>query len=206
MQCICARHWRPQGAHQKRSKKSQSHDADKFLGVLHCQQVAYQYAPDWCEGRGNPGGMTGSTYWLTGGGSSSLKIRDAFLVSANGGTFIAIRRSESRLPDCCRRLRDCPSRSSGVLCVRPGAAAAPIVYRLARKRQGWRAGGHRKCRIELTINKRSYTVDVPPETPLLWVLRDVIGLTGTKYGCGIAQCGACTVHVGSDAVRLCITA
>lgn len=61
-------------------------------------------------------------------------------------------------------------------------------------------------RIELTINKRSYTVDVPPETPLLWVLRDVIGLTGTKYGCGIAQCGACTVHVGSDAVRSCITA
>lgn len=61
-------------------------------------------------------------------------------------------------------------------------------------------------RIELTINKRSYTVDVPPETPLLWVLRDVIGLTGTKYGCGIAQCGACTVHIGSDAVRSCITA
>lgn len=61
-------------------------------------------------------------------------------------------------------------------------------------------------RIELTINKRSYTVDVPPETPLLWVLRDVIGLTGTKHGCGIAQCGACTVHIGSDAVRSCITA
>lgn len=60
--------------------------------------------------------------------------------------------------------------------------------------------------IELTINKTSCTVDVSPDTPLLWVLRDVIGLTGTKYGCGIAQCGACTVHVGSDAIRSCITA
>ncbi|SCB55792.1 isoquinoline 1-oxidoreductase, alpha subunit [Bradyrhizobium shewense] len=60
--------------------------------------------------------------------------------------------------------------------------------------------------IELTINERPYIVDVAPDTPLLWVLRDVIGLTGTKYGCGIAQCGACTVHVGKDAVRSCITA
>ncbi|WP_407114514.1 (2Fe-2S)-binding protein [Bradyrhizobium sp. LMG 9283] len=60
--------------------------------------------------------------------------------------------------------------------------------------------------IELTINKRPHIVDVAPDTPLLWVLRDVIGLTGTKYGCGIAQCGACTVHVGNDAVRSCITA
>ncbi|SFQ04277.1 isoquinoline 1-oxidoreductase, alpha subunit [Bradyrhizobium sp. Ghvi] len=60
--------------------------------------------------------------------------------------------------------------------------------------------------IELTINNKPHIVDVAPDTPLLWVLRDVIGLTGTKYGCGIAQCGACTVHVGNDAVRSCITA
>src|SRR4030095_6686900 len=49
--------------------------------------------------------------------------------------------------------------------------------------------------VSLTVNGKSYTVDVPPEMPLLWVLRDVIGLTGTKFGCGMAQCGACTVHV-----------
>jgi isoquinoline 1-oxidoreductase alpha subunit len=59
--------------------------------------------------------------------------------------------------------------------------------------------------IALTINGQRHEVDVPPETPLLWVIRDVVGLTGTKYGCGIAQCGACTVHVGSDAVRSCVT-
>src|ERR1700692_2052649 len=55
----------------------------------------------------------------------------------------------------------------------------------------------------LSINGRSYEVDVEPETPLLWVLRDTIGLTGTKYGCGIAQCGACTVHIDSVATRSC---
>ncbi|UWU67844.1 (2Fe-2S)-binding protein [Bradyrhizobium sp. NC92] len=60
--------------------------------------------------------------------------------------------------------------------------------------------------VELTINTRSYTVDAPSDTPLLWVLRDLIGLTGTKYGCGIAQCGACTVRVDGVAVRSCITA
>jgi isoquinoline 1-oxidoreductase alpha subunit len=59
--------------------------------------------------------------------------------------------------------------------------------------------------IALTINGQRHEVDVPPETPLLWVIRDVVGLTGTKYGCGIAQCGACTVHVGRDAVRSCVT-
>jgi isoquinoline 1-oxidoreductase alpha subunit len=47
----------------------------------------------------------------------------------------------------------------------------------------------------LSINGRSYDVDLEPDTPLLWVLRDTIGLTGTRYGCGIAQCGACTVHI-----------
>ena len=60
--------------------------------------------------------------------------------------------------------------------------------------------------IALTINGQRHEVDVPPETPLLWVIRDVVGLTGTKYGCGIAQCGACTVHVGGEAVRSCVTA
>ena len=49
--------------------------------------------------------------------------------------------------------------------------------------------------VALSINGKSYEVDVEPDTPLLWVLRDTIGLTGTKYGCGIAQCGACTVHI-----------
>jgi aerobic-type carbon monoxide dehydrogenase small subunit (CoxS/CutS family) len=60
--------------------------------------------------------------------------------------------------------------------------------------------------ISLTINGKPYAVDVPPEMPLLWVLRDVIGLTGTKYGCGMAQCGACTVHVDGVATRSCILA
>ena len=55
----------------------------------------------------------------------------------------------------------------------------------------------------LTINGQSHDVDVDPDTPLLWVLREWIGLTGTKYGCGIAQCGACTVHVDGIAMRSC---
>jgi isoquinoline 1-oxidoreductase subunit alpha len=58
--------------------------------------------------------------------------------------------------------------------------------------------------MHLTINQQPYTVDADPEMPLLWVLRDVLGLTGTKYGCGIAQCGACTVHVEGRAVRSCV--
>jgi isoquinoline 1-oxidoreductase alpha subunit len=58
--------------------------------------------------------------------------------------------------------------------------------------------------FKLMINGESHQVDVPPDMPLLWVLRDVIGLTGTKFGCGIAQCGACTVHVGGNAVRSCL--
>ena len=57
--------------------------------------------------------------------------------------------------------------------------------------------------VRLTINGHEQQVDVDPDTPLLWVLRDTLGLTGTKYGCGIAQCGACTVHVEGDAVRSC---
>ena len=56
----------------------------------------------------------------------------------------------------------------------------------------------------LTINGQVHTLDVPDDMPLLWVLRDVVGLTGTKFGCGIAQCGACTVHLDGAAVRSCV--
>ena len=55
----------------------------------------------------------------------------------------------------------------------------------------------------LNVNGQSYDLDVAPDTPLLWVIRENVGLTGTKYGCGIAQCGACTVHVNGEAVRSC---
>ena len=55
----------------------------------------------------------------------------------------------------------------------------------------------------LNVNGKIYQADVDPRTPLLWVLRDTIGLTGTKYGCGIAQCGACTVHIDGVATRSC---
>jgi aerobic-type carbon monoxide dehydrogenase small subunit (CoxS/CutS family) len=57
----------------------------------------------------------------------------------------------------------------------------------------------------LTVNGRATTVDVPAEMPLLWVLRDVLNLKGTKFGCGIAQCGACTVHLDGEPTRSCIT-
>ena len=58
--------------------------------------------------------------------------------------------------------------------------------------------------VTLQINGKAHTADVPPDMPLLWVLRDVIGLTGTKFGCGIAQCGACSVHLDGQAVRSCV--
>ena len=57
--------------------------------------------------------------------------------------------------------------------------------------------------VQLNVNGKSHQVDVEPDTPLLWVLRDVLGLTGTKYGCGIEVCGACTVHVNGEAMRSC---
>ena len=57
--------------------------------------------------------------------------------------------------------------------------------------------------VSLNVNGKAYQVDVDPRTPLLWVLRDAVGLTGTKYGCGIAQCGACTVHIDGVATRSC---
>ena len=60
-----------------------------------------------------------------------------------------------------------------------------------------------KRMARLTINGKSYDVDVEPDTPLLWVIRENVGLTGTKYGCGIAQCGACTVHINGVATRSC---
>ncbi|MGF7040849.1 (2Fe-2S)-binding protein [Mucilaginibacter lappiensis] len=59
--------------------------------------------------------------------------------------------------------------------------------------------------ITLNINKKTYNIDTNPDTPLLWVLRDIIGLVGTKYGCGVAQCGACVVHLNGEAVRSCVT-
>jgi len=59
--------------------------------------------------------------------------------------------------------------------------------------------------ISLNVNDKTYQVDVNPDMPLLWVIRDVLGLTGTKYGCGVAQCGACTVHLNGQAVRSCVT-
>ncbi len=59
--------------------------------------------------------------------------------------------------------------------------------------------------IQLVINGTAENIDVDPGTPLLWVLRDTVGLTGTKYGCGIAACGACTVHVDGEPVRSCVT-
>ena len=58
--------------------------------------------------------------------------------------------------------------------------------------------------ITLRINGSDHQADVPPDMPLLWVLRDIVGLTGTKFGCGIAQCGACTVHLDGAAVRSCV--
>jgi isoquinoline 1-oxidoreductase alpha subunit len=59
--------------------------------------------------------------------------------------------------------------------------------------------------ITLNINGQDHMVDAPPDMPLLWVLRDTVGLTGTKFGCGIAQCGACTVHLDGEPARACVT-
>jgi len=58
--------------------------------------------------------------------------------------------------------------------------------------------------VTITVNGQAHALDVEPETPLLWVIRDTLGLTGTKFGCGIAACGACTVHLNGRAVRSCV--
>ncbi len=60
--------------------------------------------------------------------------------------------------------------------------------------------------ITLKINNKSYTIEADPKMPLLWAIRDLAGLTGTKYGCGISQCGACTIHLDGVAMRSCILA
>ncbi|MEJ2179033.1 MAG: (2Fe-2S)-binding protein [Gammaproteobacteria bacterium] len=59
--------------------------------------------------------------------------------------------------------------------------------------------------IELTINGQTHSLDVDPNMPLLWAIRDTVGLTGTKFGCGVSQCGACTVHMNGKAIRSCVT-
>ena len=59
--------------------------------------------------------------------------------------------------------------------------------------------------ISLNVNGKRYDVDVSPDMPLLWVIRDAVGLTGTKFGCGLSQCGACTVHLDGEPVRSCVT-
>ena len=59
--------------------------------------------------------------------------------------------------------------------------------------------------VFITVNRQERAVDMPPDTPLLWALRDYLGLTGTKFGCGVAQCGACTVHVNGAPARACVT-
>lgn len=61
------------------------------------------------------------------------------------------------------------------------------------------------AQFNLKINRKKYQVDVDPSTPMLWVLRDHLNLPGTKFGCGVAQCGACTIHLNGEAVRSCIT-
>ncbi len=60
------------------------------------------------------------------------------------------------------------------------------------------------ARFTIKVNGRNYPINVSPDTPLLWVLRDLIGLTGTKFGCGIGQCGSCTIHLDGNAVRSCL--
>lgn len=59
--------------------------------------------------------------------------------------------------------------------------------------------------VKLNINQKEYSVDASMDMPLLWVLRDLLGMTGTKFGCGMAQCGACTIHLDGEAVRSCVT-
>ena len=83
----------------------------------------------------------------------------------------------------------------------------PRLDRRVYSGMNWGVGqGGETMPIELHINGETKSVDVPADMPLLWVLRDVLGLTGTKFGCGVAQCGACTVHIDGKPVRSCLLA
>src|SRR5262249_47292997 len=111
--------------------------------------------------------------------STSSQVTTSRAAPVNSGLFPSRRRSATRsMP---------PPDGAYVHCRFP-AQAFPL---------------HEVAVIKLNINGRTATVDADPDTPLLWVLRDNLGLTGTKYGCGIAACGACTVHVDGSAVRSC---
>jgi isoquinoline 1-oxidoreductase subunit alpha len=79
---------------------------------------------------------------------------------------------------------------------------APHAESARRSRQ---AGAKHMDAISVTVNGKLHSLEVSPDTPLLWVLRDTLGLTGTKFGCGMALCGACTVHVDAQPVRSCVT-
>jgi isoquinoline 1-oxidoreductase alpha subunit len=105
-------------------------------------------------------------------------------------------------------LGDATTRDAAASSNHRGRATAPCIADLPRQvRPIGRAANHERhgspVMIVLTVNGQRHELDIEPETPLLWVLRDELGLTGTKYGCGIAQCGACTVHVGGAATRSC---
>jgi isoquinoline 1-oxidoreductase subunit alpha len=81
--------------------------------------------------------------------------------------------------------------------------AVAIRFNFPAKFNRWIGQNQGIAMANLTINGKNFTVDVEPDTPLLWAIRENVGLTGTKYGCGIAQCGACTVHVDGVAMRSC---
>src|SRR3982074_1330276 len=85
----------------------------------------------------------------------------------------------------------------------PSPPAAKPGGCLRAKSRRFNAAHGRMRMARLTVNGQPHNIDVDPNTPLLWVLREQVGLTGTKYGCGIAQCGACTVHIDGAAVRSC---
>src|SRR5438876_11093994 len=79
-----------------------------------------------------------------------------------------------------------------------------MVWDLYPRRSGFEPASRPRTTMRLKINGKEQEVAAPDDMPLLWVLRDLLGLTGTKFGCGMAQCGACTVHVDGRAVRSCV--
>src|SRR5262245_42051700 len=121
---------------------------------------------------------------------------------------IFIFRSHPPFPfaSCIHHLSAQPGRMM-TTCLRPRAgekcAHSPIVPRGI----VWRAQPKEEvaAMITLKVNRKDCAVDVPPDTPLLWVIRETLGLTGTKFGCGMALCGACTIHLDGEAVRACVT-